>query len=274
MCIRDRYKNSVIKHANTPAKFTSTKSGKRLNNPKRSVNASLLTPYQRELVRSYSVIGKRSDGRTPSILKKPITPFKHKKSTNTNSTTASKATSSIKKVKLKKSAIFTLLKQQLRIEERLELLKQSLVLRKDLTLASLWTLLNPTNKACIQPEDLARSLKSIGVSEDEEGVFLLFSRFDWDRDGVWRVSDVEKMVAPAEKDYEEIIAAKVERSAGVGMRKETLDLVKWLLKEYIKGELENEKYKKLAESLNERKAFNEFDTNKTDFFTLPEVVHA
>lgn len=268
-----KYKNSIIKHTSTPAKSTNNKSGKKLNNPKRFANASLLSPYQRELIRSYSVIGKRSDRRTLSASKKPVTPLKPKKSISTNSTTTSKPTPSIKKVKLKKPAIFVLLKQQLRVEERLELLKQSLVLCKDLTLANLWTLLNPKNKVCIQPEDLARSLKTMDVSEDEEGTFLLFSRFDWDMDGVWRMSDVEKVVAPVEKDYEEIIAAKVERCGSVKMRKETVGLVKRLLKEYIKGELENEKCKKLAESVDERQAFNQFDTKNVDFFTLPEVVH-
>eukprot|EP00826_Nyctotherus_ovalis_P056334 TRINITY_DN7586_c0_g2_i1.p2 TRINITY_DN7586_c0_g2~~TRINITY_DN7586_c0_g2_i1.p2 ORF type:complete len:115 (-),score=24.94 TRINITY_DN7586_c0_g2_i1:119-463(-) len=90
-------------------------------------------------------------------------------------------------------------------------------------------------------------------------------------DGLWTLADIENLIIPAERDYEEIIAAKIERDATKKLRNETLDLLKRLLTTYIKSELDNEKLKHSLSDINEREAFNEFNAADADHFTVAEV---
>jgi len=257
-----KYKNSVIKHSNTSVKFATTKKSSK-SNKKTLSTAKKPTFYQRQLSRSYSLFGGRPKKRPNSVLRRVKTPAKPKDQ--------GQVYSSVKKVKLRKNAIFDFLRLQIRSEEQIELLKQNLILCKDLTIPKVWTLFDSKNKGYIQVIDLVKSLNSLGISKDDESAYLLFNRFDWDMDGVWKIDDIENLLVPAERDYKEMIASKIERNPNKKLRKETFDLLKRLLKAYIKAEIENEGYKKSIEEVNERRIFNEFDVNNVDSFTLAEV---
>jgi len=245
------YKNSAVDYSNIPRN-----GNKVLSTGKSSVYSYITSPYKGELSDLHSKISTIKN--TKGTLKRAKTPGSSKERHSSLNI-------------INKNELFTLLKQQIKAEEEIETLRQNIILSNDLTLPKVWAIFDPKGKGSIQVSDLAKSLESLGIEVEEESVFLLFNRLDLDMDGLWKANDMENLIIPAEKDYEELIASKIERHPNKKLRKETLDLLKRLLKVYIKGEVDNESYKKSLGDLDERRVFNGFDINNMDFFSLAEV---
>jgi len=178
---------------------------------------------------------------------------------------------STKKTYSKQHTIYTFLARQLEVEKELEALRKNLSLCKDLTVEKLWKLITPNGKQTIILDDLIKALKKLKIANDEEAVFLLFSRFDGDMDGKWTQEDVKRILFPMEEDYKEIILNKITKDPDNKIKKNTLKSLKELLKTCMQEELNNEQAKRLIGDINEREVFNEFDKTNKDFFTAEDV---
>eukprot|EP00826_Nyctotherus_ovalis_P062083 TRINITY_DN8920_c0_g2_i3.p1 TRINITY_DN8920_c0_g2~~TRINITY_DN8920_c0_g2_i3.p1 ORF type:complete len:279 (+),score=57.05 TRINITY_DN8920_c0_g2_i3:768-1604(+) len=211
--------------------------------------------------------------RSPTLTQSVISSksSKSKLSVKRDSIRTSRTLTSTKKTIPKRHTVHTVLAQQLEAEKELEELRKNLSLYKDLTVDKLWDVISFNGKQHITVDDLIKELRELGMAVEEELVFLLFSRFDADMDGQWTKEDVERMLFPVDEDYKQIIVKKLSKNPEAKIRKNTLKLLKRLLRTYMRAEEENEKAKASIEEIGEREAFDEFDLKGRNFLTAEEV---
>lgn len=257
--------------------------------PNRKIRST--TARTRSTNKQKSIIEKQSD--SPPMIKVSLTPYKvpsesaskatltsstkkltrllHSAATTKSAAKLPSATSSKKPAK--KSPVFGLMQQQLDSERRVEALKQSLALHDDFSVQRVWNVLAAKGKETITASQLFDSLKGLGLNPDREATYLIFNRFLSEPDARWRAENVEELVAPSEKIHRQMLKSRAAANDSKKLNKDTLILLKRLLKTYMEVELKNENCKKYVEKTNLRKVFNEFDREERGYFT-PENVSA
>ncbi len=106
------------------------------------------------------------------------------------------------------------LKDQSRIEKKIEGYKVDLALQPDFNLIDAFRAFDAEAKCYATLTDFRMGLRELGIAEPMEDVEMLFSRYDRDHDGRLRYSDFCEMMLPKDINY----ASLVSRRTPSGMR--------------------------------------------------------
>ena len=180
--------------------------------------------------------------------------------------------SGAKKDKKGKWTIFELMKEQMRLEERIEAVKQELALQRDVTLQRLYALLDTSHKGAVGAADLLEAFRTLGLDATAQEVYLVYTRFDTARDGKLRSSELAEAFLPAAADYATMLQSRTETQAEQATLSSTaLALVQKLLAEYLKAETTNERLKLELGNLSVTQAFEQCDLRQVGYFTEEDV---
>jgi len=181
----------------------------------------------------------------------------------------------VEKDDIEEISVPNLLKKQAEAEKLLEDLKQDISIKKDVTLDTLYLLFDPEKNDHISPIDFLAAYQQLGLNPTRDEVYLVFNRFDRNMDGRLNYQDIADLFVPHQTEYASIFLDRNGTFKKLPtMGKESTELIKKLLVQYIEIELMNREYKKNLSARSLREAFEQIDSQNKGYFDIDNVFFA
>jgi len=165
-----------------------------------------------------------------------------------------------------------LMQKQINAEKMLELLKQDIAIRNDITIASMYKMFNPDNSSYITPLEFVEGCQRFSLNPTREEIYMLFDRLDKNMDGKLNYKDICNLFVPKQQEYAYIFLSRNDiLKEDRKISKESFEAVRKLLNEHIRVERLNKKWKKEINGKGHRKAFEQCDTKGRGFFDITDV---
>ncbi len=166
------------------------------------------------------------------------------------------------------SGLGKLMKRQARLERDIEVLKQDLAIRRDVTVQTLCEMFDPAGSGYVSPTDFFDAVSRLGLRPSRDEVYTVFSRFDRNADGRLGYEDIAEMFVPRQQEYAAIFA---NRSGRAEPGPESLELARRLVQQYLDAEQENRDCKRNMAGCGLREAFSDCDLRGRGFFDIKDV---
>jgi len=94
------------------------------------------------------------------------------------------------------------------MDKEIEEHKKSMSLKSDFNLLDGFRMLDLEGKGFVSSSEFRHALYEMGVSVSKDEAYLVFKRYDKDNDGLLKYSDFCRLVAPINRQYNDILKSK------------------------------------------------------------------
>lgn len=225
---------------------------------------SLRSNYHNNKVHEFEV------NRPVAIEKSPLKPILKKPSPYSKSNVSPPKTVQI--VEQSTENIFQFMQKQIQYEKELENQKQSIAIKKEISLAAICSLFFMSQKEYVVPSDFLHSLSILEIKANLHEIHIIFDRFDRNMDGKLQYTDVCNIFLPKQPEYCAILKNRYCTTNDFeSIGPEGKSLVKKLLQTYFDVEFANRKLKQKV-SFHPKIAFEQCDLKDAGYFTQEDVI--